>query len=58
MASYERKIKNIMKTEHCDRAKAKRFLELSNRMTSTDFTSELGKQIYLELETLRKTVED
>ena len=51
--NYEKKIKNIMNIENCDRAKAERFFELSQMLKSDNFTPELGKQIYAELEELR-----
>ena len=53
MKAFETKIKKIMKAEQCDREKAIRFFELSQMLTSDDFTSELGKQIYIELNMLR-----
>ena len=53
MKVSEAKIKNIMKAEQCDREKAIRFFELSQMLMSDDFTSELGKQIYIELNMLR-----
>ena len=54
MKSYEKAINKIMKAEHCDRAKAEKFFVLSKRLTAPDFTSEEGKQIYAELEALRR----
>ena len=53
MKASETRIKNIMKAEQCNREKAIRFFELSQMLVSDDFTSELGKQIYIELEALR-----
>jgi len=53
MATYEQRIRNIMKAEHCDRAKAERFYELSDMLTSSDFTPEVGKKVYAELIELR-----
>jgi hypothetical protein len=54
MKSYERTINKIMKVERCDRATAEKFLALSKRLTSPDFTVEEGKLIYAELEALRR----
>lgn len=54
MNTKERRIKKIMKVEGCDRVKAERFYELSEMLTSDDFTPELGKRIYTELVELRK----
>lgn len=54
MTSKERRTKKIMKVEGCDRVKAERFYELSEMLTSDDFTPELGRQIYDELVELRK----
>ena len=46
-------IEKIMKVERCSREDAERFYELSKMLTSKDFTPELGKKIYAELESLR-----
>ena len=54
MTTYERKIKKIMEIERCDSAKAVRFYELSKRLTADDFSPEAGREIYAELELLRK----
>lgn len=51
--TYEKKIQRIMEVERCDRAKAERFFELSKMLTSPNFTPEIGKEIYIELEALR-----
>ena len=52
--AYERKLKKIMDIEKCTRETAIRFYELSLQLESPDFTPELGKKIYAELENLRK----
>lgn len=55
MSNYERKIKNIMKTEHCDRRKAEKFYELSKQLTAEDFTPAVGKRIFEEPGVLRNS---
>ena len=53
MTTLERTLKHIMEVEKCDCWKAMRFYELSKKLTSPDFTPEVGKQVYAELARLR-----
>ena len=48
------KLLEIMDREKCTLEKAERFLELSEMLESEDFTPEVGKQAYKELENLRR----
>ena len=56
MTARERKIKKIMKVEHCDREKAERFWTLSAKLVADDFTPEVGREVYAELEALRNSL--
>ena len=53
MTAHERRLRKIMKTEGCDRAKAERFCELSNMLTAGTYTPEVGKKVHAELIKLR-----
>ena len=45
-----------MKVESCNREKAERFLALSEKLTSADFTPEIGREVFVELEALRNSI--
>ena len=56
MTNRERKIRKIMSVEHCDRNKAERFYVLSEKLVADDFTPEIGREVYAELEALRNSL--
>jgi hypothetical protein len=56
MAINESKIRKIMKVECCDREKAERFFSLSEKLIADDFTPEVGREVYAELEALRNSL--
>lgn len=56
MTAHERRIVKIMKAEGCDREKAERFFELSQILNSDDFTPEIGREVFAELEALRNSI--
>ena len=56
MTARERKIRKIMKAEHCDREKAEQFCTLSEKLVADDFTPEVGRTVYAELEALRNSL--
>lgn len=56
MTTRERKLRKIMKVERCDRETAERFYKLSKRLLSDDFTPEVGKEVFAELEALRNSL--
>ena len=56
MNTRERKIRKIMKVEHCDREKAEQFYVLSEKLIADDFTPEIGREVYAELEALRNSL--